>query len=269
MTALNEGYHYIYYRNGSSSSYYYIYLYIYNVTQGTTIKSNGTISNTSYSSVSFYAYEGDVIYVSAYRYNSSYSPSLYLYFIGFSTPSAYVYSTATTLTHEYKQYNLTYGEYFYLPHDFTYPGHNFIGWYDQYNNQITDADGYSLEPWHGVSNTSLYAKFEEIIYDWYLKGTFNSWTSSYQYALQQCDDEIIDTAIHQYKITVELDYLDEFKIHDLGENWIGYSNIEEGGLKDNFYATEENNIVTNVAGSYVIYFKVYTEGYSIYIGSAI
>ncbi len=88
FTAFTAGTYYIYYKNSSSSNSYYTYAYIYNVTKGSTIKSNGTVSSTSYSSVSFTANAGDVIYIRNYRYNTSYSPTFYFYITGAGTPSA-------------------------------------------------------------------------------------------------------------------------------------------------------------------------------------
>ena len=62
----------IYYKNSSSSSSYSTYCYIYNVTKGSSIKSNGTVSSTSYTSVSFSANAGDIIYIRNYRYDFDY-----------------------------------------------------------------------------------------------------------------------------------------------------------------------------------------------------
>ena len=92
LVAEETGTHYIYYKNDYSSSYYAYYLQIYNLTTGTYIRSSSTVTNTSYSSHSFTCSKGDVIVISLYRYNSSYSSYAYFYFTGFSSPAA---STAT------------------------------------------------------------------------------------------------------------------------------------------------------------------------------
>ena len=92
LVAEETGTHYIYYKNDSSSSNYAYYLQIYNLTTGTTIKSSSTVINTFYSYSSFSCSKGDIIVISLYRYNTSYSSSAYLYFSGFGSPTA---STAT------------------------------------------------------------------------------------------------------------------------------------------------------------------------------
>lgn len=91
FTVLKDGTYKLYYKNGSSSTSYRTYMYVYNATQGTTIKSNTYISSTSYSYVSFTAKAGDVIYVRNYRYStssSSYYSTFYMYVTDVNTPTA-------------------------------------------------------------------------------------------------------------------------------------------------------------------------------------
>ena len=89
LVAEETGTHYIYYKNEYSSSYYYgYYLQIYNLTTGTTIRSSSTVTNTSYSYDTFTCSAGDVIVISLYRYNTSYSSYAYFYFDGFDSPAA-------------------------------------------------------------------------------------------------------------------------------------------------------------------------------------
>ena len=88
FAALTGGNIKLYYSNGNSStsSYYRIYMSVYNVTTGTTIRSNSYFSNSSFSSLSFNANAGDVIRVSVYRYNTSYSPPFRMYLTGTALP---------------------------------------------------------------------------------------------------------------------------------------------------------------------------------------
>ena len=80
FTALESGSYSIYFKNSSSSSNYGTYIYIYNVTQRKTIKSNSNITSTTYSSQTFTANAGDVIYIRNYRYNTNYSATFSMYF---------------------------------------------------------------------------------------------------------------------------------------------------------------------------------------------
>lgn len=89
FTALTSGTYRVYYKNGSSSSRYGVYVYIYNMTKGSTIKSNATVTSTSYTYSSITANAGDVIYIRTYRSNTSYSGSTFsLYVTGASLPEA-------------------------------------------------------------------------------------------------------------------------------------------------------------------------------------
>jgi len=86
FTALNDGTYTLYFKNSNSSSSYGTYLYVYNATQCSVIKSNSRITSTSYTSISFTANAGDVIYIRNYRYNTSYSATFYMYVTGASLP---------------------------------------------------------------------------------------------------------------------------------------------------------------------------------------
>ena len=87
FTALTSGTYYMYYKNGSSSSSNGTYVMIYNVTKGTTIKSNVNCYSTSYSRVSISADMGDVIYVRTYGDNNYYS-TFSFHITGAETPAA-------------------------------------------------------------------------------------------------------------------------------------------------------------------------------------
>ena len=106
FAALTGGSIKLYYSNGNSStsSYYRIYMSVYNVTTGTTIRSNSYFSNSSFSSLSFNANAGDVIRVSVYRYNTSYSPTFRMYLTGTALPSdggVFAYSGAEKYLNAY------------------------------------------------------------------------------------------------------------------------------------------------------------------------
>ena len=86
FTALQSGTYKLYYRNGSYGSSYGTYVYVYNVTSGSTIRSNTNVYSTSYSSISMELEAGDVICIRNYRYNTSYSSNFYMYVTGPSFP---------------------------------------------------------------------------------------------------------------------------------------------------------------------------------------
>ena len=88
LVAEKTGTHFIYFKNNYSSSYYGYYLQIYNLTTGTTIRSSSTVTSTSFSGRDFTCSAGDVIVISLYRYNTSYSSYAYFYFDGFDSPAA-------------------------------------------------------------------------------------------------------------------------------------------------------------------------------------
>ncbi len=172
FVAEEAGTHYIYYANSTSSSSYKYYLYIYNLTTGSTIKSNATVSSTSYSSASFTCSAGDVIVMAVYKYSSSsyYESTAYFYFDGFSsvTSSAvaeaedYLYSTTSNYSEQ-----VTYGTSFTLPTP-TRTGYRFLGWYNG-NNKV-DAG-----TWNYDYNLTLTPKWQEIVY---YNVTFNNATQA-------------------------------------------------------------------------------------------
>ena len=106
------------------------------MTKGTSILSNSYVGSTSYSYASFTCDAGDVIVISIYRYNTSYSGSTaYFYFSGFGAVSSstatadcpvtedLVYSSGSTY-----QVTVGYGEEYTLP-EITRSGYTFDGWY--------------------------------------------------------------------------------------------------------------------------------------------
>ena len=88
FSVLTDGEYKLYYANSSSVSNYATYVYIYNVTQSKVIKSNASISSTSYSNIAFNAKAGDVIYIRNYRYNTNYYASFKFYVSGAKKPAA-------------------------------------------------------------------------------------------------------------------------------------------------------------------------------------
>ena len=126
FSTLTSGDYSFYYRTQESSSTYATYFYVYNVTQNKVILANTRKYSTSYSTVSFTAKEGDVIYVRAYKYSSSTSAtSSYMFYIeGAEYPVAggkAVYSPVS--------YNVTKGKDVSLSAT-TLPGYTFIGWFN-------------------------------------------------------------------------------------------------------------------------------------------
>ena len=160
LVAQESGTHYIYWKNSSSSSYYGYYLQIKNLTTGTVIRNSSNTYSTSYNSVNFSCNKGDVIVISFYRYNTSYSSTAYFYFSGFtsatSTASAnvsgYEYSDSSFSDH----LEVTYGEPFTLPTP-TRPDYRFVGWY---NGDEKVESGI----WTYTTTLTLTPKWEAIVY---------------------------------------------------------------------------------------------------------
>ena len=157
LVAEEAGTHYIYFKNDYSSSYYKYYLQIHNLTTGTTIRSSSTVSSTSYSNQSFTCSKGDVIVISLYRYNTSYTSYAYFYFSGFSSPAA---SSATASLPaagiEYKNNStyidsVDYGANYTLPVP-TRTGYTFGGWYNG-NTKVENG------AWNIANNVTLTAKW--------------------------------------------------------------------------------------------------------------
>ena len=157
LVAEETGTHYIYWKNYYSYSYYGYYLQIYNLTTGTTIRSSSNTYSTSYQSSSFTCSKGDVIVISLYRYNTSYSSNAYFYFSGFGSPAT---STAKaslpTGGLEYKNNStyidsVDYGSTYTLPTP-TRTGYTFGGWYNGSTKVESGA-------WNYASNVTLTAKW--------------------------------------------------------------------------------------------------------------
>ena len=167
LVAEEEGTHYIYYRNYYSSNSYAYYLQIYNLTTDTTIRSNSTVSNTSYSSVSFDCDPGDVIVISVYRYN--YSTTAYFYFDGFTYPTSTATACGSTESVEY-------GSEITLPTP-TKEGYTFAGWY---NGDTLVEDG----TWSYAEDVTLNARWTVNTYNISLDangGTLDSYTMEVDY----------------------------------------------------------------------------------------
>ena len=168
LVADETGTHSIYFRNGSSS--YYYCLEIKNLTAGTTIKSNATITSTYYSSQSFYCSAGDVIMISLYSYytpSTSYYSTAYFYFGGFSSPESAAFASSSICGFEYKNGsncidNVDYGSNYTLPTP-TRTGYTFLGWYNGETKVESGAwnitSDVTLVPrWQAIENTiTLYA----------------------------------------------------------------------------------------------------------------
>jgi len=172
FVAEEAGTHYIYYANSSSSSSYKYYLNIYNLTTGSTIKSNATVSSTSFTSASFTCSAGDVIVMAVYKYSSSsyYYSTAYFYFSGFGAVTSnavaeaeeYVYSSSSNYSEQ-----VTYNTSFTLPTP-TRTDYRFLGWYNG-NNKVEAGT------WNYDTNLTLTPKWEEIVY---YNVTFNNATQA-------------------------------------------------------------------------------------------
>ncbi len=81
---VTSGTYYLYYKNSTSSSTNAARMTVYNKTKNTNVKSETSVTNTSYTSISFTANAGDIYYVRVGKYSSS------------STFSCYLKSSATT-----------------------------------------------------------------------------------------------------------------------------------------------------------------------------
>lgn len=146
LVAQESGTHYIYWKNSSSSSYYGYYLQIKNLTTDTVIRNSSNTYSTSYNSVNFSCNKGDVIVISFYRYNTSYSSTAYFYFNKFNSP---ISSAKVQILDGYVNYNLgenieysyTFGENYNLP-NVTREGYTFDGWY--YNGNKVESGEWKI-----------------------------------------------------------------------------------------------------------------------------
>lgn len=130
LIAEESGTHYIYYRNYYSGSSYRYYLEINNLTKGTTIKSNGSVTSTTYNYVSFECSVGDIIVISLYRDSSS--STAYFYFNGFNAITSTATASVSGFTYNEDDSHTSYVSYdssFILPTP-SKPGYTFAGWYN-------------------------------------------------------------------------------------------------------------------------------------------
>lgn len=144
-----------YYRTSSSSSSYYIYYSIVNATTGATLVSNTYMSSSSFYSKSISLVAGNVYYIRAYRYNTSYSPTLYFYFSGITMPSGGG-SFDPSVTSEIN-YNVTYDSNYTLPSNLQKDGYVFDGWFDEEGNRYTDQYGNCVAKWSLTKGIKLVA----------------------------------------------------------------------------------------------------------------
>ena len=181
VVAEESGTHYIYYKNSSSSSSYRYYLQIDNLTKGTSIKTNGTVSSTSYNYVSFDCDAGDIIVISFYKYStsSSYYSTAYFYFVGFTSITSSATSSAEVYVYDADDSHTVYTTYdstFTLPTP-TRPGYTFNGWY---SGETKIESG----TWNYTSNLSLTPSWTATTYSITLDangGTVDSTSQSVTY----------------------------------------------------------------------------------------
>ena len=157
VVAGETGTHKIYFKNSTSSSSYRYCLRIYNLTTGTMIRNNATVTNATYSYTSFECSVGDVIVLSIYKYSnsSSYYSTASFYFEGFSSMASssvadfdeYVYATDSSYSEQ-----VTYGTTVTLPTPVK-ADKTFAGWY---NGDIPVESG----AWNLASDVTLTAKWE-------------------------------------------------------------------------------------------------------------
>lgn len=160
-----------YYKNSSTSIMYEVFYHIYDATTDTELYSGSTTS-TSYKNVSFDIIEGHVYYISLQKYSSSYSPEFYCYFDGYTAREdggSYAYPI---LDHEVVSYGSNY--YFQVPS--SKAGCEFVGWFDEDDNQYTDEDGVGVDVWKSTEDTKLYPKwnYTEYTVEYVLDGGTNS-----------------------------------------------------------------------------------------------
>ena len=132
----------IYYSVANS---YIVYFEIYNVTQNQVIKSSSSYSSQYYTSQSFSANAGDVIYVSMYSNGSN--SNARLYFEGFE-PS----STIGT-----EKIAIKYDQSFNIP-SLTKEGYLFVGWETEYN-ELFDVSG-TCKLTNDIFLTAKWEKFD-------------------------------------------------------------------------------------------------------------
>ena len=128
--ALRTGSYTFGYKNSSTSSSYATYYYIYDVTAGTVLSANTSVTSTSFATKSLSLTEGHVYYVRLYRYSSNYNPTFSIYLSGTLKPTA---GGKTTGNIEVSNYMIAAEESVTLVAK-TQEGYTFLGWYS--NNQL-------------------------------------------------------------------------------------------------------------------------------------
>ncbi len=133
FTILSDGEYTLYYRNSSSRSSYGTRIAVYDVTSGSSILSSRNCYSTSNASVTFNAKAGDVIRVSAYRNNTSYSATLYFHISNSGLPTAGGLATSYYVESESTNELLAFAEYgstVTLTATDKDENYFFIGWYN-------------------------------------------------------------------------------------------------------------------------------------------
>ena len=139
-----RGLYTLYYWNGSSNSSNRTYMSAYNSTQDITIKLDECVTSTSSAATNFTAEAGDIICISAYKYNSS---TNFYFYITTTVPeggtASGVNDAETTLTTNdrttYYQMNDTATLTATLGSEYT-----FLGWYDETDTRISENRTYQL-----------------------------------------------------------------------------------------------------------------------------
>ncbi|MBQ3506637.1 MAG: InlB B-repeat-containing protein, partial [Clostridia bacterium] len=139
-----RGLYTLYYWNGSSYSSNRTYMSAYNSTQDITIKLDECVTSTSSAATNFTAEAGDIICISAYKYNSS---TNFYFYITTTLPeggtASGVNDAETTLTTNdrttYYEMNDTATLTSSLGNEYT-----FLGWYDETDTRISENRTYQL-----------------------------------------------------------------------------------------------------------------------------
>ncbi|MBQ8392437.1 MAG: InlB B-repeat-containing protein [Clostridia bacterium] len=161
IVALESGEHTISYYNYYSSTRYGYYLTITNLTSEETLLDTTRITSTSAINLDFECEAGDLILVSFYRSNSSYTSTAYFLFDGFET----VTSTATAVSdYSCVQHNesssisttVSFGDNVVLPTPNRF-GYTFLGWYN--GDDLVESGAWSID-----SDVTLTPMWEESEY---------------------------------------------------------------------------------------------------------
>ncbi|MBQ3571398.1 MAG: InlB B-repeat-containing protein, partial [Clostridia bacterium] len=149
----------IWYANYNSGTSYAYYLQIYNVTANSQILSSTLVSSQEYTELNFECNAGDIIVISLYRYNTSYSSTAYIYFEGFTAPTSTATASCYPKPYAYAEdksvtMDVTFDSNFTL-YEITRDGYTFDGWY---NGETKIEDG----AWEIASDVTLTAKWVAI-----------------------------------------------------------------------------------------------------------